>query len=62
MVAKGRWRALRPDISGHHGYRLNALISPLENASWGKLATEFWAAKDSPDLLRVFVTTVLGTA
>ncbi len=60
MVERGAWRATRPEVRGHHGYRLSSLISPLPNAAWGKLAAEFLAAKKDPDLLRVFVNTVLG--
>ena len=57
-----RWRALRPDVQGHAGFRLNALVSPLANASWGKLAAEFLAAKADPATLKPFVNTVLGQA
>jgi phage terminase large subunit GpA-like protein len=60
MVERGQWRALRPEVRGHAGFRVNALVSLLPNASWGKLASEFVAAKDSPDTLRVFVNTLLA--
>lgn len=60
MVAAGRWRATRPEVSGHAGFRLNALISPLANASWAALAKEFLDAKDDPETLQVFVNTILG--
>lgn len=60
MVAAGAWRATRPEVVGHASFRLNALISPLVNASWGRLAAEFLRAKSSPDELRVFVNTILG--
>ncbi|MGK9052132.1 phage terminase large subunit family protein [Neorhizobium petrolearium] len=60
MVANGGWRATRPEVIGHHGYKLNALISPHVNASWGRLAQEFVAAKGNPDNLRVFVNTYLA--
>lgn len=60
MVAAGAWRALRPDVSGHAGFRLNALVSGLANASWGKLAAEFLNAKDHPDQLQTFVNTILA--
>lgn len=60
MVAKGRWRATKPEVKGHAGFRLNALIALLANASWGKLAQEFVAAKIDPSLLQVFVNTILG--
>lgn len=60
MIDKGKWRATRPEIVGHAGFRINALVSPHSNASWGKLATEFLAAKDSPDQLQTFVNTILA--
>jgi phage terminase large subunit GpA-like protein len=62
FVAAGKWRATRPDVKGHHGYRLSALISTLPNAAWGRLAAEFLIAKRSPDTLKPFVNTVLGEA
>ena len=61
MVDAGRWRATAPEVQGHAGFRLNALISPLANARWGLLAKEFIAAKRSgPDLLQPFVNTILA--
>jgi phage terminase large subunit GpA-like protein len=51
MVESGRWRATRPDVVGHAGFRLNALVSLLANATWGKLAAEFLRAKDDTDAL-----------
>jgi phage terminase large subunit GpA-like protein len=60
MVEAGAWRATRPDIKGHAGFRLNALISLLANASWPKLAAEFIAAKDDPSELQTFVNCLLG--
>lgn len=60
MVEKGVWRALQPGIADHHGYKLNALISPHHNAAWGKLAQEFFVAKESPDRLQTFVNTILA--
>ena len=60
MVEAGHWRATRPEVSGHHGYRLNALVSPLANASWAKLAAEFLQAKHDPAMLQPFVNTVLA--
>jgi phage terminase large subunit GpA-like protein len=59
MVAAGRWRAT-VDVRGHAGFRLNALVSVLANASWDKLAAEFIAAKDHPDQLQSFVNTTLA--
>jgi phage terminase large subunit GpA-like protein len=60
MVSRGAWRSTRPEIVGHAGFRLNALVSPLSNASWAKLAAEFLAAKDHPDLLQPFINTCLA--
>jgi phage terminase large subunit GpA-like protein len=59
MVGAGAWRATAP-FAGHAGFRLNALISGLANASWGKLAAEFIAAKADPATLQTFVNTILG--
>lgn len=60
MVEQGRWRALRPDVKGHAGFRLNALVSGLTNAAWGKLAAEFVVARDDPAQLQTFVNTLLA--
>lgn len=60
MVSAGRWRVTRPEVVGHAGFRINALVSPLANAGWGKLAAEFVAAKDDPAELQTFVNTILG--
>lgn len=60
MVAQGHWRATEPHVKGHAGFRLNALISPHVNASWGKLAAEFLLAKDDPATLQTFTNTLLG--
>lgn len=60
IVSAGRWRALRPEVVGHAGFRISALASLLPNAAWPKLAAEYDRAKDDPATLRVFVNTVLG--
>ena len=60
MVNAGCWRATRPEVQGHAGFRLNALVSLLANASWSKLAAEFLQAKDDPAELQTFVNTILG--
>ncbi|MDO5630529.1 MAG: phage terminase large subunit family protein [Paracoccus sp. (in: a-proteobacteria)] len=62
MVAAGRWVATKPEVTGHHSYRLNSLVSTLPNAALGRLATEFVAAKRDPSLLKTWVNTVLGQA
>jgi phage terminase large subunit GpA-like protein len=60
MIRDGGWRITRPDVLGHHGYRMNALISLLPNASWGRLAAEFLEAKRNPETLKAFTTTLLA--
>ncbi|MFG1344374.1 terminase gpA endonuclease subunit [Xanthobacter autotrophicus DSM 431] len=60
MVTAGRWRATAPDVQGHHGYRLSALISLLPNAAWAVLAAEYQEAVKTPESLMAFVNTVVG--
>jgi phage terminase large subunit GpA-like protein len=60
MVEAGEWRVTRPEIKGHAGFRVSALVSPLANASWPILARDFLAAKVSPSTLRVFVNQILA--
>jgi phage terminase large subunit GpA-like protein len=62
MVQAGRWRATKPDVQGHAGFRLNALVSVLPNASWAKLAAEILQAKSDPVQLQVFTNTILAQA
>lgn len=60
MVEAGQWRATRPDVRGHAGFRLNALVSCLPNASWAKLVAEWLAAQSHPDKLQTFINTILA--
>lgn len=60
MVAAGRWTITRPEVRGHAGFRINSLVSPHANASWGRLAQEFLAAKAAPETLQTFTNLVLG--
>ncbi|UDL95496.1 phage terminase large subunit family protein [Lichenihabitans sp. PAMC28606] len=60
MVENGEWRATRPDVKGHAGFRLNALISPHVNAGWSKLVAEFVEVHDDAERLRTFKNTLLG--
>ena len=60
MVSGGQWRATRPEVRGHAGFRCSALISLLANASWGRLAAEFLAARGDPAELMAFHNTVLA--
>lgn len=60
MVENGRWRATAPQVKGHAGFKLNALVSLLENAAWGKLAVEFVAASKDPEDVKTFINTILA--
>lgn len=60
MAAQGRWRATKPDVVGHRGYKLTSLTSTLPNAAWPRLAAEFLQAKRSPTTLKPWLNTVLG--
>lgn len=60
MVARGRWRITHPEVTDHAGFRINALSSPIPAAAWGKLASEFLAAKGDPESLKTFVNLKLG--
>ncbi|MBN8606224.1 MAG: phage terminase large subunit family protein [Caulobacterales bacterium] len=60
MVDSGRWRATRPHVRGHAGFKTSALISTLANAAWSEIVREFLEAKKDPDLLRVWTNTLLG--
>ena len=61
MVEAGEWRATRPEVKGHAGFRLNALVSLFSNASWAKLVEEYEKAeKNGSSDMQVFHNTVLG--
>ncbi|AUM72928.1 phage terminase large subunit family protein [Paracoccus jeotgali] len=61
MIERGRWRATRPEVTGHHSYRLNTFgASILSTAAWGVLASEFLAAKRDPATLKTWINTVAG--
>lgn len=60
MLAAGAWVAEAPGAGRVRGYHLSALYSPVGWLSWGEIATEFEKVKGNPELLRVFVNTVLG--
>ncbi|MCC2651677.1 MAG: bacteriophage tail assembly protein [Microvirga sp.] len=61
MVANGRWRATRPEVTNHRGYRINALVSLLANATWPQLMAEWFRAKrGGPAEQQPFVNQVLG--
>ena len=60
MVSAGRWRATHPEVLGHAGFKLNALVSLIANATWPQLAAQWLAAQGDPGALQVFVNTVLA--
>lgn len=61
MIERGRWRATKPEVHGHHSYRLSTFgASVLATAAWGVLATEFVIAKRDPATLKTWVNTVAG--
>ena len=61
MVEAGEWRATKPEVKGHAGFRLNALISMFANAAWPELVKEFVQAEKNGDAdMQPFVNTVLG--
>ena len=60
MVRQGQWRVTQPEVKGHAGFKLSALISLVPNATWAMLAQEFLQAKSDPAELQVFTNTILG--
>ena len=60
MVHAGRWRATKPEVIGHAGFKLNAFVSLIANATWPQLVAQWLAAQNDPGGLQVFVNTVLG--
>lgn len=63
MVEGGQWRALKPEVTDHRGYRLATFVSLLANASWSVLAREWETAlKGGHALMQVFVNQVEGRA
>ncbi|UVO33061.1 phage terminase large subunit family protein [Bradyrhizobium arachidis] len=60
MVMHGEWRATKPEITNHAGFRINCLVSPLANARWGILAAEFVKAQNDPSKLQAFRNTILA--
>lgn len=61
MLEKGEWvataEAKDPGIVGFH---ISALYSPVGWYSWTDAVREFLEVRENPELLRVFVNTVLG--
>lgn len=61
IVEQGEWRPTKPEVQGHAGFRLNALISMFANASWPELVKEYEQAEKNGDAdMQPFYNTVLG--
>ncbi len=58
-VRHGEWRATRP-FTGCAGFHVSALAAPWESTSLTSLVTQFLEAQGNPNLLQVFVNTVLA--
>jgi phage terminase large subunit GpA-like protein len=54
------WRATHPERVEHRSFQFNALISGFPGARWSLLVKEWLETKRKPELLKVFVNTVLG--
>jgi phage terminase large subunit GpA-like protein len=59
MLNRGEWRATAGG-DGTKGYHLSSLYSPLGWKSWASIVKEFYASKNDPMLLKVWVNTILG--
>lgn len=57
MLARGKWVAEKP-FNGVAGFHLNELYSPWK--TFGETASDFIAAKDKVETLKVWVNTALG--
>jgi phage terminase large subunit GpA-like protein len=60
MLERGEWRPGAPGDGKTAGFHLSSLYSPVGWFSWGDAAKAFEEAQKSPELLQVFVNTVLG--
>lgn len=58
-VARGEWRATKP-FRGVAGFHLNALYSPWEQNNLERLVELWLEAQGNPELLKVFMNTVLA--
>ncbi len=60
MLAEGNWRATAEGDGHTRGYHLSSLYSPLGWFSWADTARMFEATRESPELMKTFINTVLG--
>lgn len=54
-IRKGFWKATKPEVTWHHGYKVSALASPFLPIV--ALAKEFKDAQNNPELLKAFYNT-----
>jgi len=60
MLAHGEWVPRNPSNTRRRGYQISALYSPLGWFSWRQIVEEFLSAGKNPELLKVFVNTILA--
>lgn len=61
MVEAGDFRITAPEVDGHAGFHVSALVSLQPQAAWGKLAAEYVTArKEGATAMQVFTNTVLA--
>lgn len=60
MTSGGRWLATHPERTDHLSFHLTSLVSNFDGARWSLLVKEWLETKGKPELLKVFVNTVLG--
>lgn len=54
-IRNGYWKALKPEITWHHGYKVSSLASPFTDVK--TLAKEFADAQGNPESLKAFYNT-----
>lgn len=60
MLAKGDWRAHKPEVKGHAGFFLSQLYSPW--VAYATIARKYWDSRGDHEAEVVFANTVLGWA
>lgn len=55
-----RWQPTAESRSGTRGYHLSTLYSPLGWMSWAEIVDQWLQAQGRPELLKVFINTILG--
>jgi phage terminase large subunit GpA-like protein len=58
-VAQGEWKASKP-FRGCAGFHINALAAPWESCNLEHLVAQWLEAQGNPELLKVFINTVLA--